>query len=89
MPAASSAALQLTLALVQLRAAHPQWGWVINERGVLVGELRATERGAIYPTRGGGWYAAVSLGGDKDGESVLPDIVQAFEAALRAAEEAT
>jgi hypothetical protein len=83
------AAIQLTLALVQLRAAHPQWGWVINERGVLVGELREQQRSAIYATRGGGWYAAVSLGGDKDAESVAGDIVQAFEAARKQAEEAT
>lgn len=77
------------IAMKALRYAHPQWGWEINEREVIVGELRPTQRSAIYATRGGGWYASVSLGGDKDGESVLPDIVQAFEAARKAAEEAT
>jgi hypothetical protein len=80
---------EILAALAQLRDKHPQWGWAINERSVLVGELRATQRSAIYATRGGGWYAAVSLGGDKDGEHVGRDIVQAFEAARKAAEEAT
>lgn len=89
LPAASSSAIQLTLALVQLRTAHPQWGWALTERGVIVGELREQQRSAIYATRGGGWYAAVSLGGDKDGEHVGQDIIKAFEAARKAAEEAT
>jgi hypothetical protein len=75
-------------ALGQLRDKHPQWGWAVNGRSVIQGELREQQRSAIYATRGGGWYASVSLG-DKDGEHVGTDIVQAFEAARKAAEEAT
>lgn len=74
-------------ALERLRAAHPQWGWIANERMTL-GELETVSATvAVTPTHAG-WLATITVWTGDDwqdhtGEGV--DVVRAFEAARRAA----
>lgn len=83
---------EILAALLQLRERHPQWGWCVNGRAVIQGELRDDEViCAIYQVSakgGGGWHATVTTWRDadwEDGEGAGGDVVKAFESARRAA----
>ncbi len=83
---------EILAALGQLRDKHPQWGWCVNGRSVIQGELRDDEViCAVYQVSsagGGGWHATVTVWREadwEDGEAAAADVVRAFEGARKAA----
>jgi len=79
----------LSLALAQLRRAHPQWGWCLPGAGGIAGESPSGSICQVSQGRGGGWRAVVTVWRDgdwADGDVVDHDAVRAFVGAWRAVE---
>lgn len=79
---------EILAALAQLRDKHPQWGWAVNGRAVIQGELQDEVICAIYQVAAGGWHATVTVWREadwEDGEAAAADVVRAFEDARKAA----